>query len=84
MFTDDTVCVHYQVRSLAAVLLRRLFTTMTDDTWSTIPEPIQTTVKEQLLIIVQQEQLPMLRKKICDVIAELARNMLGECSRILN
>ncbi|XP_064638859.1 importin-5-like [Lineus longissimus] len=65
-------------RSLAAVLLRRVFTTMSEESWNKIPVPIQKATKEELLQVIQTEPNLSLRKKICDVVAELTRNMLDD------
>ncbi|GAB1601055.1 importin-5-like [Argonauta hians] len=65
-------------RSLAAVLLRKLFTAKFDDAWSNLVPDSQIAIKTYLMNIIHQEANPVIRKKVCDAIAELARNMLDE------
>ncbi|GFR78745.1 importin-5 [Elysia marginata] len=70
--------VPVEQRSLAAVLLRRLFTTNFEALWPQIAPEMQAGVKQELMTAVHQETTPALRKKVCDAFAELARNMLDE------
>lgn len=65
-------------RSLAAVLLRKLFTSKFDDSWPHILPDSQVAIKTYLMNLIQQEQDHAVRRKVCDAIAELARNMLDE------
>lgn len=65
------------MRTLGAVLLRRLFANNFEEFWPQVPAEIQNGVKEQVLILVQEENNPAVRKKICDAVAELARNLIG-------
>lgn len=65
-------------RSLSAVLLRKLFTSKFEDFWPHILPDDQIAVKTCLMNLVQQEQDYSVRRKVCDAIAELARNMLDE------
>ncbi|RUS71531.1 hypothetical protein EGW08_020701, partial [Elysia chlorotica] len=65
-------------RALAAVLLRRLFTTNFEALWPQINPEMQAGVKQELMAAVHQETMPTVRKKVCDAFAELARNMLDE------
>jgi hypothetical protein len=65
-------------RTLALVMLRRLIATSVEENWSSLSEAIKTTLKAELLTAVQHEQENSLRKKITDVIAELARFLIDE------
>ena len=65
---------------MAAVLLRRLYTTTFEEFWPSFTPEVQTSIKEQMLLCVQQETLPVIRRKMCDCTAEFARNMLGKHS----
>ena len=67
-----------EVRVMAAVLLRRLFTGSFEEFWPNLPPEMQANLKEQLLIIVQTEKLPALKKKVCDCAAEFARCMIDD------
>lgn len=71
------MCFCFQNRSLAAVLLRKLFTSKFDDSWPHILPDSQVAIKTYLMNLIQQEQDHAVRRKVCDAIAELARNMLG-------
>ena len=63
---------------MAAVLLRRLYTTDFDDYWPEIDVEMQNRIKQEMLMGVQREQEDGVRKKMCDAMAEFARNMLGK------
>lgn len=65
------------MRTLAAVLLRRVFTTSFEEIWLQIPVDLQLAVKQQVLIAVQNELTPPVQRKICDAVAELARSLIG-------
>lgn len=62
---------------LAAVLLRRLFTTNFQVLWPQLTAEMQAGVKQELMAAIHQESTSSVRKKICDVFSELARNMIG-------
>lgn len=59
------------------MLLRRLFANNFEEFWPQVPANIQNAVKEQILVLIQEEDTPAVRKKICDAAAELARNLIG-------
>lgn len=63
---------------MSAVLLRRLFSNEFQDFYPKLPAEQQTQLKEQIIQIVQQEQSDSMRRKICEVIAEVARNLIDE------
>ncbi|XP_013418000.1 importin-5-like isoform X1 [Lingula anatina] len=67
-----------EVRTMAAVLLRRLFTTSFEDWWPALPEDIRGVMKEQLLLAIQGESMQPVRKKICDAVAEFSRCLIDE------
>ncbi len=58
-------------------MLRRLISTSVEENWNGLDEQIKITVKVELLAAVQQEADHSIRKKITDVIAELARFLIG-------
>lgn len=62
---------------MAAVLLRRLLSSAFDEVYPTLPSDVQTAIKSELLMIIQMETQSSMRKKICDIAAELARNLIG-------
>ena len=64
-------------KTLALVMLRRLISTSVEENWSGLDEQIKSTLKVELLNAVQQEADQSIRKKITDVIAELARFLIG-------
>ena len=59
-------------------MLRRLISTSVEENWAGLDEQIKSTVKAELLTGVQQEADQSIRKKITDVIAELARLLIGK------
>ncbi|XP_049976984.1 importin-5-like isoform X2 [Alexandromys fortis] len=65
-------------RQVAAVLLRRLLSSAFDEVYPTLPPDVQTAIKSELLMIIQMETQPSVRKKVCDVVAELARRLIDE------
>ncbi|KAL3846795.1 hypothetical protein ACJMK2_017751 [Sinanodonta woodiana] len=67
-----------EVRTLAAVLLRRLFTSNFEDWWPQVPPDLQRGVKEEILKAIQEELTPPIKRKVCDATAELARNLIDE------
>jgi len=68
-----------QVRSMAAVLLRRIYTSSFEEFWPQFPPESQAQLKERTIVSIQNEPNAALRKKICECGAEFARNLLGEC-----
>lgn len=76
--------IHYMIsgnvielRTMAAVLCRRLLSNM-DDLLTTVPNDVQETCKTKLLEILHHEPDENMRKKICDCVAELAKRYLDE------
>ncbi|KAA0204007.1 hypothetical protein HAZT_HAZT011606 [Hyalella azteca] len=67
-----------ELRSMAAVLLRRFLSSSFDEVFPKLPPHAQTSIRGQLLAGVLQEGNPQLRKKMCDVISELAHALLDE------
>ncbi|XP_067944804.1 importin-5-like [Watersipora subatra] len=67
-----------EMRNLAAVLLRRLFTGDFDELWDKLPVEHQEATKQQLLARVKLETESSLKKKLCDATAELSRNLIDE------
>ncbi|XP_023570964.1 importin-5 [Octodon degus] len=63
---------------MAAVLLRRLLSSAFDEVYPALPSDVQTAIKSELLVIIQMETQSSMRKKICDIAAELARNLIDE------
>lgn len=67
-----------EMRAMAAVLLRRLFSSEFMDFYPKIPPEAQVQLKEQILLSVQTEQTDTIRRKVCEVAAEVARNLIDE------
>lgn len=63
---------------MAAVLLRRIYTSSFEEFWPQFPPDGQAQLKERTLLSIQSEPDATLRKKICECSAEFARNMLGK------
>nr|XP_033205678.1 importin-5 [Bombus vancouverensis nearcticus] len=67
-----------EMRAMAAVLLRRLFASEFMDFYPKIPPEAQAQLREQILLSVQSEQTETIRRKVCEVAAEVARNLIDE------
>lgn len=66
-----------QVRQMAAVLLRRLLSSSFEEIYPGLTVSLQAAIKTELVTIIQTENAPNIRKKVCDVAAELSRNLVG-------
>lgn len=71
LFLDASVDA--EARSMCLVLLRRLMASEWDDLWPAWGKENQEPFCEQLLKCASEEQNPLLRKRLADVIAEVAR-----------
>uniref|UniRef100_A0A8D2Q8N0 Importin 5 n=1 Tax=Varanus komodoensis TaxID=61221 RepID=A0A8D2Q8N0_VARKO len=67
-----------EARQMAAVLLRRLLSASFEEIYPTLLPEVQTAIKSELLLIIQLETQSSMRRKICDIVAELARNLIDE------
>uniref|UniRef100_A0A3P9P6W6 Karyopherin (importin) beta 3 n=1 Tax=Poecilia reticulata TaxID=8081 RepID=A0A3P9P6W6_POERE len=67
-----------EVRQMAAVLLRRLLSSSFEEIYPGLTLAMQTAIKTELLSSIQQEALPNIRKKVCDIAAELCRNLIDD------
>uniref|UniRef100_A0A8C9VPP6 Karyopherin (importin) beta 3 n=1 Tax=Scleropages formosus TaxID=113540 RepID=A0A8C9VPP6_SCLFO len=67
-----------EVRQMAAVLLRRLLSSSFDETYPHLSPDMQTAIKTELLVGIQTETSPSIRKKVCDIAAELSRNFIDD------
>ncbi|KAM7363450.1 karyopherin beta 3 [Cochliomyia hominivorax] len=65
-------------RQMAAVLLRRLFTSEFLEFYKELPQEAQGQLLQQILLAVQQDVSSNLRRKICEVVAEAARNLIDD------
>lgn len=63
---------------MAAVLLRRLLSSSFEEVYPGLTLEMQTAIKTELLTSIQQETAPTIRKKVCDIAAELCRNLIGK------
>ncbi|XP_077293524.1 karyopherin beta 3 isoform X2 [Arctopsyche grandis] len=66
------------MRSMSAVLLRRLFASDFQDFYPKLPPEGQAQFKQQVLQTLQVQQSPVVRKKVCDVVAEVARDLIDD------
>jgi hypothetical protein len=76
--TMTNVTCQHEVRSMAAVLLRRIYTASFEEFWPQFPPEAQAQLKERTLLSIQSEPNAALRKKICECGAEFARNLLDD------
>ncbi|KAI3366277.1 hypothetical protein L3Q82_009751 [Scortum barcoo] len=67
-----------EVRQMAAVLLRRLLSSSFEEIYPGLTLEMQTAIKTELLTSIQQETSPNIRKKVCDIAAELCRNLIDD------
>lgn len=65
-------------RQMSAVLLRRLFSSEFMDFYDKLPDQQKKELKDQILLAIQQDQTEQLRHKVCDVAAEVARNLIDD------
>ena len=69
---------NFKLRALSAVLLRRLFQTQFEGFWSKYSSDQQMALKKELLArITHLDDDENIRKKICYIVAELAKNLMG-------
>jgi len=66
-----------ELRTMAAVLCRRLLSNM-DDLLTTVPAETQDAYKSKLIELLHCEPDDQMRKKVCDCVAELAKRCLDE------
>ncbi|XP_013880580.1 importin-5 [Austrofundulus limnaeus] len=67
-----------EVRQMAAVLLRRLLSSSFEEIYPGLTLEMQTAIKAELLTSIQQANSPNIRKKVCDIAAELCRNLIDD------
>lgn len=65
-------------RQISAVLLRRVFSNDFLDFYPKLPPESQVQLKEQVLLAIQQVKSELLRHKVCEVVAEVARNLIDD------
>ncbi|KAL4220293.1 Importin-5 [Mactra antiquata] len=70
-----------EVRTLAAVLLRRLFGNDFSEWWPLLPPELQSGLKTELMKAIQEELTPPVKRKVCDAAAELARNLIDDSNQ---
>lgn len=63
---------------MAAVLLRRVFASEFMDFYPKLPPESQAQLKEQVLLAIQQTQSVQMRHKVCELAAEVARNLIDD------
>ncbi|XP_056644461.1 importin-5 [Diorhabda sublineata] len=68
----------HEARQMSAVLLRRVFSNDFLDFYPKLPPESQNQLKEQVLLAVQQVETEQLRHKVCEVVAEVARNLIDD------
>ncbi|XP_039296349.1 importin-5 [Nilaparvata lugens] len=65
-------------RVMATVLLRRIFSIQFTDFYPKLSEDSQRQLKARLLVTIQSEQSDTVRKKVCDITTEVARNLIDD------
>ncbi|XP_060681846.1 importin-5 [Hemiscyllium ocellatum] len=67
-----------EVRQMAAVLMRRMLSASFDEVFPSLAPDVQNAVKGELLLGIQMEGSSNIRKKTCDIAAELSRNLIDD------
>ncbi|KAG8452039.1 hypothetical protein GDO86_004004 [Hymenochirus boettgeri] len=67
-----------EARQMAAILLRRLLSSSFEEVYPSLPVDVQSAVKTELLLVIQLEAQSRMKRKICDIVAELARNLIDD------
>ncbi|KAG9262144.1 importin-5 [Astyanax mexicanus] len=67
-----------EVKQMAAVLLRRLLSSSFEEVYPSLTVDVQMAIKTELLASIQMDGSSSIRKKVCDVAAELSRNLLDD------
>lgn len=85
LFSKGLIVVSFslQCRQMGAVLFRRQIFSSFEKFWNELPNNVQETWKGELLSAVQKERVALVRRRMCDVVAELARNLIGETNKYL-
>ncbi|RXN38823.1 importin-5 [Labeo rohita] len=78
MSPDNTVRKQSEVKQMAAVLLRRLLSSSFEEVYPSLTIDVQTAIKTELLAGIQSEASSNIRKKVCDIAAELSRNLIDD------
>lgn len=67
-----------KVKAMAAILLRRIFLQLEyKDIAEDLPPDVLAASKAELFLALQSENSALVRKKICDAVAEMGRSFLG-------
>jgi len=72
------VTVGEDVRQMAAVLFRRVISNEFEEFYNKLTPENQVNLKNELLATIQSETQASMRRKICEVVSELARQLLDE------
>eukprot|EP00656_Telonema_subtile_P014993 TRINITY_DN17773_c0_g1_i2.p1 TRINITY_DN17773_c0_g1~~TRINITY_DN17773_c0_g1_i2.p1 ORF type:complete len:498 (+),score=142.66 TRINITY_DN17773_c0_g1_i2:144-1637(+) len=67
---------HEEIRSMCAVLLRKLLTRSENPFWKSLPEIALTVIQTELITSVETETTNHVRNKVCDTLSTLASSML--------
>ncbi|XP_052402072.1 importin-5 [Carassius gibelio] len=67
-----------EVKQMAAVLLRRLLSSSFEEVYPSLALDVQTAIRTELLAGIQSEASSNIRKKVCDIAAELSRNLIDD------
>ncbi|KAF6207377.1 hypothetical protein GE061_018618 [Apolygus lucorum] len=76
--TVQNVAQSEEARQMASILLRRLFSSDFGDFFPKLPLESQQELKNQVLLALQMDQSDNMRRKSCEVAAEMARNLIDD------
>lgn len=68
----------FQVRSMALVLFRRLLSADYKELWQAVGEEAKPEFFQRFIQFLTEEKVPILRKRLTDIVAEVARNTISE------
>ena len=63
---------------MAAVMIRRVITAEFSEFFPKLAAEQQASFKSDLLVVLQQEPSKMVRRKVADLVAELARSLIDD------
>ena len=76
--TTQSANIAEEGRSLAAVMIRRVITAEFSEFFPKLSAEQQASFKSDLLVVLQQEPSRTVRKKLADLVAELARSLIDD------
>ncbi|KAI6211224.1 Importin-5 [Aphelenchoides besseyi] len=76
LYTTPTI--NNEIRSASLLLFRRLLSSDYEAFWNSVGNESKSTFCEQFIAFATHEEVPVLRKRLADIIAEIARNTIND------